>query len=109
MTRKIAGISIGAMFIIGLFVTMGFAFAQEPETAQTIKFIDAGNDGVCDNAGNCLYTEQAGGFEDADDDGICDNAGDCSMHNSIRGCHGSEGCPKMKEGSKEGCHRVATE
>jgi len=109
MDRKIAGIGIGAMLVIGLVAIMGFAFAQNSETVPAARFIDADNDGICDNAGDCPYKEQAGGFVDADSDGICDNAANCPMHQNRGGCHGSEGCPMMKEGFKGGCHRIATE
>jgi len=108
MDRKIAGIGIGAMLVIGLFTIMGFAFAQNTETAPATGFVDADKDGVCDNAGNCPYREQAGGFVDANGDGVCDNAANCPRHTATGGCHGSEGCPRMKEGFRGGCHRIAT-
>jgi len=107
MDRKIAGIGIGAVLVIGLFAIMGFAFAQNAQMATRAGFIDADNDGVCDHAGDCPYKEQAGGFEDADGDGVCDKAANCQKHHNRGGCLGSEGCPKMKEGFKGGCHRIA--
>lgn len=107
MDQKIAGIGIGAMLVIGMFAIMGFAFAQNSGTAQTKGFIDADNDGVCDNAGDCPYKEQAGGFADADGDNVCDNAANCQKHMNRGGCHGSEGCPMIKEGFKGRCHRIA--
>ncbi len=126
MDRKIAVIGIGAMFVVGLFATMGFAFAQETENAPATGFVDEDSDDVCDNFvdgdgdGVCDNKGQREGFADADGDGECDYAGDCPMHQDkersmqkyhkrMGGCHGSEGCPKMKDGFKEGCHRVATE
>lgn len=109
MDRKIAGIGIGAMLVIGLVAIMGFAFAQGAETAPTTGFVDDDNDGICDNAGDCPYKEQAGGFVDADGDGICDNAANCQKQHNKNRCHGSEGCLKMKEGFKRGCHRIAAE
>ena len=53
MDRKIAGIGIGVMLVIGLVTIIGFAFAQDTETAPATGFVDADNDGVCDNAANC--------------------------------------------------------
>ena len=88
MDRKIAGIGIGVMLVIGLVTIIGFAFAQDTETAPATGFVDADNDGVCDHAGDCPYREQAGGFVDADNDGVCDNAANCPMHQNGRGCNG---------------------
>ncbi len=107
MDRKIAGIGIGAMLVIGLFATMGFAFSQNTGTSPASGFIDTDGDGICDNAGDCSYKEQAGRFLDVDGDGICDNAADCSMHQNRDGCRASEDCPRMKEGIRGGCHRIA--
>ncbi len=109
MDRKIVGIGIGAILVIGLLTLTGFAFAQGTETVPAAGFVDADEDGVCDNAGDCPYKEQAGGFADADEDGVCDNAGDCLRHQNGRGCHGAEGCPKMKDGFRGRCHRAAAE
>jgi hypothetical protein len=106
MDRKIAVTGIRAVLVISLFAITGFAFAQGTETAPAAGFVDANNDGVCDNASDCPYREQAGGFADADSDGNCDNAANCPMHQNRGGCHGSEGCPMMKEGFKGGCHRI---
>ena len=110
MDRKIAGIGIGAMLVIGLVAIMGFAFAQEPKAAITpTGFVDANNDGICDNAqsGNCPYANQTGGFVDANNDGVCDNAANCPMHQNKGGCNG--GCARHAAGFAGGCHRVATE
>jgi len=105
MDRKIIGIGMGAMLVISLVAIMGFAFAQNSETAPTTGFIDADNDGICDNAGDCPYKEQAGGFVDADSDGICDNAANCPMHQNRGGCHGFEGCARHAAGFEGGCHQ----
>lgn len=105
MDRKIAGIGIGAILVIGLFAIMGFAFAQDQDTAPANGFVDADGDGVCDNAGDCPYKEQAGGFVDADNDGVCDNAGSCPMHQNGGGCNG--GCGRHSAGFTGGCHRIA--
>jgi len=100
MDQKLIGMCIGAMLVIGLFaglsVTMESALAQEAAAG----FVDADNDGICDNAqsGNCPYKNQANGFSDADGDGLCDNAANCPMHQN-RG-----GCPRMREGFNCGCH-----
>jgi len=111
MDRKIIGIGIGAVLVISIVAIMGFAFAQDSKTVPATGFIDADNDGVCDNAksGSCPYANQAGGFVDADNDGVCDNAANCPMHQNRGGCHGSEGCPMIKEGFRGGCHRATTE
>jgi hypothetical protein len=108
MDRKVIGMGIGAMLVISLAVVMGVVFAQEPKQVTTTGFIDANNDGVCDNAqsGNCPYGNQANGFVDANNDGICDNAANYPMHTGNGGCHGTEGCPRMKEGFRGGCHRL---
>ncbi len=127
MDRKIAGIGIGAMLVISLVAIMGFAFAQNSNIAPATGFVDADGDEVCDNFADvdgdsiCDHKGQRDGFADADNDGVCDNAENCPMHQDNKrsmqkdhnkrmgGCHGSEGCPKIKEGFKRGCHRVTTE
>jgi len=86
MDRKIIGMGIGAVLVISLVAIMGFALAQGSENKVA-----------------------ATGFVDADNDGVCDNAANCPMHQNKGGCHGSEGCPMMKEGFKGGCHRIAAE
>ena len=107
MERKIIGMGIGAMLVIGLFTIMGLAFAQDSETVPATGFIDADNDGVCDNAGDYPYRDQAGGFADADGDGVCDNAANCPMHTANGGCQGSGGCARHSAGFTGGCHRIA--
>ena len=108
MNRKIAGIGIGAMLVISLVAIMGFAFAQDSTgTPPTTGFVDADNDGVCDNAGNCPYKDQAGGFVDADGNGVCDNAANCPRHTATGGCQGAGGCGTHSTGFTGGCHRTA--
>jgi len=104
MDRKVIGMGIGAVLVIGLLAMIGFVSSQEAKAAS-VGFVDANNDGVCDNAqsGNCPY--HATGFVDANNDGVCDNAANCPIHQNIGGCHGSEGCPRMKEGFGGGCHQ----
>ena len=106
MDRKMTGIGIGAVLMIGLLAIVGFATAQKSDAVDSTRFIDVDNDGVCDNAGSCQYKDQAGGFADANGDGVCDNIANCPMHQNTGGCHGSEGCPRMKEGFKGGCHNA---
>ena len=108
MDRKIIGIGIGVALVISLVAIMGFALAQGSENkVAATGFVDADNDGVCDNAksGSCPYANQAGGFVDADNNGVCNNATNCPMHNANGGCYGYEGCPMMKGGFKGGCHQ----
>jgi len=114
MDRKIVGIGIGAVLVISLIAIMGFTLAQEPKAAVTATgFVDADNDGICDNAksGSCQYADQVGGFVDANNDGACDNAANCPMHTANGGCGGSGGCARHSAGFKGGCHRniVTTE
>ncbi len=71
MDKKILGIGIGAFLTIGFLAIMGVAFAHQ-------DFVDADNDGICDNAGNR-------GFVDADNDGICDNAANRGCRRCGRG------------------------
>ncbi|MFH0874512.1 MAG: hypothetical protein V1859_01125 [archaeon] len=112
MDRKIIGIGIGAVLVIGLVAIMGSVFAQNTRSEASAGFNDADNDGLCDNAGsgNCQYRNQAsGGFVDADGDGNCDNAANCPMQNANGGCCGTGGCQRLKEGFKGGCHRASAE
>ena len=110
MDRKIIGIGVGAMLVISLVAMMGFAFAQDTKTVPATGFVDANNDGICDNmqSGNCPYRDQVGGFVDADGDGVCDNAANCPMHTANGGCQGSGGCARHSAGFTGGCHRVTT-
>ena len=111
MDRKIIGIGIGAVLVISLVAIMGFALAQGSENkVAATGFVDADNDGVCDNAksGSCPYANQAGGFVDADNDGVCDNAANCPMHNTNGGCGGSGGCARHAGGFTGGCHGIAS-
>ncbi len=117
MNEKIVGMSIGALLIVALFASIGVAFAQDSEGAPDSEteavsaaapgagYVDADDDGVCDNAGDCPYKE-SGGFADADGDGVCDNSDNCQMRQKKGGCHGSEGCIRMKDGFKGGCHMM---
>ena len=109
MDRKLMGIGIGAMFVIGLIAIMGFAFAQDSKAiGVTTGFIDVNNDGICENAqsGSCPYTNQTGRFVDANNDGVCDNAANCPMYNTNSGCSGSGGCARHSTGFAGGCHRT---
>jgi len=108
MDRKIIGIGVGTVLVIGLFTIMGFAFSQEPKAISTpTGFVDANNDRICDNAqsGSCPYANQTGGFVDANNDGVCDNAANCPMHNANVGCSGSGGCTRHAAGFAGGCHQ----
>jgi len=113
MNQKIMGIIAGIIITIAIIGTVGFVYAQQNTNKSNnvatkgTGFVDANNDGICDNmqSGNCPYKNQANGFVDADNDGVCDNAANCPMYNSNGGCHGSEGCPMMKEESRGGCHQ----
>ena len=109
MDRKLIGIGIGAVLVVSLIAIIGFTFAQEQRpTVATPGFIDADNDGVCDNAGNCPYASEAGGFVDTNDDGLCDNAANCPMHNANGGCHGTGGCTGHASGFVGRCHGTTT-
>ena len=103
MDRKIIG--IGAMLVIGMIAIVGIAFAQDSKTVPATGLIDANNDGVCDNADNCPYRDQAGGIVDSDGDGVCDNAANCPMYKTNGGCHGSSECARHAGGFAGGCHQ----
>lgn len=134
MKEKTKGKILGAAFIVLMACVAGFVIAQTPgdspqqtqpatagdaglaseeastggECVDCPGFQDTDGDGACDKSGECPYKEQAGGFADADGDGACDNAANCPMHQNKGGCHGSEGCPRMKEGFMGGCRRIAS-
>ncbi|MDD5193918.1 MAG: hypothetical protein PHF67_05025, partial [Candidatus Nanoarchaeia archaeon] len=114
MNQKIIGIIAGIVIALAVIGAFGFVYAQETTNKSDkviIKgtgFVDANNDGFCDNsqAGNCQYKNQANGFVDADNDGLCDHmqSGNCPMHNPEGGCHCSKGgSMKNKAG---GCHAL---
>ena len=108
MERRIIGIGIGAILLISLVAIVGISLAQNSEKAPATGFIDADNDGVRDNAGDCRYRNPAGGFVDANGDGVCDNAANCPMHQNRGVCHGSERCPGMNAGAEGGCHTISS-
>ena len=70
-----------ATLVMALSVGTVQAFAQTNETQQTNAqnsgyFVDANEDGVCDNVGTGTGTgRNSGYFVDANEDGICDNVG----------------------------------
>jgi hypothetical protein len=103
MDRKIAGMGVGVMLIIGLVTLIGFVFAQNTET--TTQFVDADNDLVYDNAANCPYKKQAGGFVDVDADGVCDNVANCPGRTAKEGCKGAGGCGRNTAGFTGRCHK----
>ncbi len=109
MANKIMGIGTGAVLMVSLLLLTSLVFAQESETAPTTRFVDADNDGVCDNAVDCSHKEQASGFVDADNDGVCDNAANCPNHQR-EDCarHASAGgCARHKTAGR--CHSISTE
>ncbi len=63
MKKKIT-LTVTALVLVAALSTMA-AFAAGNGYGN---FVDADNDGVCDNRGN-------GNFVDADNDGVCDNRG----------------------------------
>ena len=63
MKKKIT-LTITALVLVAALSTMA-AFAAGNGNRS---FVDADNDGVCDNRGNC-------NFVDVDNDGVCDNRG----------------------------------
>ena len=74
MDRKIGKILIGVSII--LILTTGLILAY----GEGRGFVDADNDGICDNAADCPRYGEGRGFVDADNDGICDNAADCPRY-----------------------------
>lgn len=55
-------------------------------SAQGANFVDADQDGVCDNRTKKGCSAQGANFVDADQDGVCDNRTEegCSMQNRAR-------------------------
>ena len=110
MDRKLTGIIIGAVFVVSFAAIFGFANAQGSRNgvgAAGVGFVDADNNGICDNAqsGSCPYANQTGSFVDANNDGACDNAANCPMRNANGGCGGSGGCARHSAGFAGGCHQ----
>lgn len=82
-----------AVITIALTCTMGFAHETESasvrsENSRTISYkgicsgyVDADNDGLCDNCNSHHFNSNGAcsGYADADNDGLCDN---CSSHHS---------------------------
>ena len=70
-------IVLALVLVLALSVLAVPAFAAE----RRGNFVDANNDGVCDNYSEAGCQMQGANFVDADDDGVCDNYGQMQ-----RGC-----------------------
>ena len=79
----------GILIVALVALSIGVAAAQygQGSGADGARYVDADNDGACDNIG------ERPGFVDADGDGACDNLGDCG-----RGC----GCGDMEFVDEDG-------
>ena len=65
-------IMVGILTSVLIFaVCASSAFAAAPEKGD--NFVDANEDGICDNYNSA--SGNGGGFTDEDNDGICDNRG----------------------------------
>lgn len=71
---SMAVILVAAMSVTGIIAVS----ANEPDSkVQKVFYVDADNDGVCDNKSeNCEDTGNGAGYVDADNDGVCDNKGE---------------------------------
>ena len=117
MKKRTVAIALVALLTVAAVPTIAFASAQggatttEPvvargiadsapvaqkavEAASTVAparpgYVDADNDGVCDNyaAGTCAQGGHHRGYVDADNDGVCDNyaSGACAGQGNCRG------------------------
>ncbi|MGN0499888.1 MAG: hypothetical protein ACI4HK_01940, partial [Ruminococcus sp.] len=77
-------ISAAMVTAIAAGSTLGFS-AKENKNGNSVGYVDADNDGICDNRssgkgfidadndGICDNRNSGKGFVDADNDGICDN------------------------------------
>ena len=117
MKKRTVAIALVALLTVAAVPTIAFASAQggatttEPVVARGIAdsapvaqkaveaastaapacpgYVDADNDGVCDNyaAGTCAQGGHQRGYVDADNDGVCDNyaSGACAGQGNGRG------------------------
>lgn len=90
--KKILAIIITALVLVTAIAVPAMA----ARNARQASFVDADNDGICDNrAESCpAQNENRGckgaGYTDADNDGICDNRSEsCPAQNEGRGCKGA--------------------
>ncbi len=76
--KKVLIISMAVILVAAMSVTGLIAVnANGADKAQKASYVDADNDGICDNRGeNCGNNENKSGYVDADNDGICDNKGE---------------------------------
>ena len=80
-------ISAAMVTAIAAGSTLAFS-AKENKNGNSVGYVDADNDGVCDNRNS------GKGFVDADNDGVCDNRNSENCNNG--------GC---KNGSGRNCRR----
>lgn len=87
MKKRVLSILVTVVFVgVGAMT----AFAARPEVGQ--NYVDADNDGVCDNQGTNDCPNQGNGssgqnYVDADQDGVCDNQGTKGGYNNGNGHH----------------------
>lgn len=58
---------------IALVASLGTATAFAAQNGR--RYVDANNDGICDNGGMCARYNGNKNFIDTDKDGVCDNLG----------------------------------
>jgi hypothetical protein len=126
MEEKTKGMLLGATMVVLLVLASGAVLAKgrgltdEQRAMLLERKAELSSENVSPGEYSAAMREYAKtigvdggcqGFADEDGDGVCDNASDCPMHADgggcvgvAGGCHGPEGCPRMKLESKGGCH-----
>lgn len=85
------------------------------DTNTVESSVAASSVNTCANGGSCGCGKKATGFVDANNDGVCDNAGTCAMNAQKGGCSGNCGgscggsagsCGAKASGSGCGCKKA---
>lgn len=89
--KKIMVLALAAILLIGGVITVHAATTPMAPCAQQECFVDADNNGACDNRADCPTGKDC--FVDADNDGTCDNRASCITDGTCPGNSQQEACP----------------
>lgn len=94
--KKIMVFALAAVLLIGGVMTVHAATTPMAPCTQQECFVNADNNGVCDNRGDCPMGNQKDCFVDANNDGICDNRESCIADGTCPRSSQQEACPRQE-------------
>lgn len=99
---------IASMLLFGLSTTVSAQTGMAKTPAKTTvgpNFVDANNDGICDNRPSGKQGVRGRNFVDANNDGICDNRGSRNRGNGNGYRNGNGKGNGNCNGNANGCRR----